>query len=230
MKPNFKRHLSVAFYCWLLVLASCLGACQRASYTFQRSAATAYQVLPPTPVVESEETATITSSRQRSIALPSKKRWFGRLGARRAAAQRVVLRVKMPLVPRRKLAGVARRVPNQVRRQQEPAPGAAPVRHRSRGIALLLVILSLTYLPLSLHNFYLGYYGRGALAIALLVVGICLVTIGFIGFLFGGAPSALGYIGFLMLVGWLGWQIVDLINIITGKLQPKNGEYNARFL
>ena len=230
MNLNCKRHLSVAFYCWLLLLASCLGACQRASYTFQRSAATPYQVLPPAPMVESGATATIMSSRPQPSSLPSRGRRFARLGGRRAARYPVVSRAKTSLLPRRKLVGAAGHVASQVRRQQEPAPGAAPLRHRSRGIALLLAILSITYVPLSLHNFYLGYYGRGALAIALLVVGIYLVTIGFIGFLFGGAPAAIGYVGLLLLAGWLGWQIVDLIAIITGQLRPKDGEYNARFL
>jgi hypothetical protein len=228
MKLNFKRRLSITHYCWLLCLASCLGACHRTSYTFQRSAATTYQALPLAPTVKSEETAAITLSRPRRISLPSKRRRLARPSAHYAATPSALARVKAP--PRGKLASATTRVANRVRLQQEPTLDATPLHHRSRGIALLLAILSITYVPLSLHNFYLGYYGRGALAIALLVVGIYLLVIGFVGVLFGGAPAALGYVGLFMLAGWLGWQLSDLISIITGKLRPKAGEYNTRFL
>lgn len=228
MKLNCKRPLSIASYYWLLVLASCLGACHRASYTFQRSVATTYQALPWSPVVENKEIATITSLRPCRISLPNKKRRLIQPAAHCSVTPLAVVRTKMP--PRGRLASATARVANRVRFQQEPVLDTIPLRHRSRGIALLLAILSITYVPLSLHNFYLGYYGRGALAIALLVVGIYLLAIGFVGLLFGGAPAALGYVGLFMLAGWLGWQITDLIAIITGKLRPKNGEYNPRFL
>jgi hypothetical protein len=227
MKLNFKRHSFIVYYCWLLFLASSLGACQRASYTFQRSAATTYQVVPPAPLVEREETALLTSPRPRAVGAPRKRARFARL-KHRSATQAAMVRVKTP--PKSNLANAAMQVAHRGQLRQEPAPGATPLRHRSRGIALLLAILSITYLPLSLHNFYLGYYGRGALAIGLLVVGIYLLAIGFVGFLFGGAPAVLGYVGLLLLAGWTFWQIADIINIISGKLQPKDGEYNARLL
>ncbi|RZL08961.1 MAG: hypothetical protein EOO62_14565 [Hymenobacter sp.] len=90
---------------------------------------------------------------------------------------------------------------------------------------MLLALLSITYVPFSLHNFYLGYYGRGAAAIALLVVGVALLFVGWPGFLFGGSLTAIGYVGLAMLGGWLLWQVSDFIRIITRDLQPKNGSY-----
>jgi TM2 domain-containing membrane protein YozV len=83
-------------------------------------------------------------------------------------------------------------------------------------------------LPLSLHNFYLGYYGRGAAAIALLLAGLYLVLLGFFGGLYSGAGlTFLVAIGTAMLGGWFIWQITDLVRIVINKLKPKNGEYNA---
>ncbi|MGI4862560.1 MAG: hypothetical protein ACRYFZ_01460 [Janthinobacterium lividum] len=122
----------------------------------------------------------------------------------------------------RAAASVAVRAP-----QQQPELRDKPVRHRSRLIAILLAALSITYLPLSLHNFYLGYYGRGAAAIGLVVVGLSLVVIGFLGSVYPGTGLVVvGIIGTALLGGWFVWQIADLIRIISRDLQPKDGEYS----
>jgi hypothetical protein len=103
------------------------------------------------------------------------------------------------------------------------------VRYRSRAIAIVLAVLSLTYLPLSLHNFYLGYYGRGAAAIGLMLVGISLVGLGLIGGLFSATGlTGVGIVGLAMLAGWFIWQITDFVRITTGNLQPREGRYTSR--
>lgn len=112
--------------------------------------------------------------------------------------------------------------------RQEPGPVDKPARHRSRTTAILLAVLSLTYLPFSLHNFYLGYYGRGALAIAIVVVGSSLAVLGLFAGLFNGGIALVGVIGLAILAGWLIWQASDLIRIITGDLQPKDGSYGKK--
>ncbi|RZK28713.1 MAG: hypothetical protein EOO63_10625 [Hymenobacter sp.] len=105
----------------------------------------------------------------------------------------------------------------------------APPTQRSRAVAILLAALAITYLPLSLHNFYLGYYGRGAAAIGLLVVGSYLLLVGTLGFLTASSGlTVVGYIGLGLLAGWFLWQVTDLVRIITGDLKPKNGEYKPK--
>jgi asparagine N-glycosylation enzyme membrane subunit Stt3 len=110
------------------------------------------------------------------------------------------------------------------RQQQELGPTTEPVHYRSRAIAIILAILAFTYVPLSLHNFYLGYYGRGALAIAVLLVASSLAVLGLFGGLNGGI-AFVGAIGIAMLAGYFIWQFTDLIRICTRSLKPKNGEY-----
>jgi hypothetical protein len=110
------------------------------------------------------------------------------------------------------------------RQQQEPGPTAEPVRYRSHAVAIILALLAVTYLPLSLHNFYLGYYDRGALAIALLLVASSLAVLGLFASLNGGI-AFVGAIGVAMLAGWFIWQLTDFIRICTRSLKPKNGEY-----
>lgn len=39
----------------------------------------------------------------------------------------------------------------------------------------------------------------------------------------------LGLVGLAMLGVWFIWQLTDLVRIITGNLQPKDGAYNAKF-
>jgi hypothetical protein len=92
----------------------------------------------------------------------------------------------------------------------------------------MLAFLSLTYIPFSLHNFYLGYYGRGVLAIAMLLVGLFLVVIGWPSFLFGSSMLLIGYLGLAILGGWCLWQLTDFIRIITRDLKPKNGSYGKK--
>ena len=221
---------ATVFWRWVLLalLVGSLGACQRASYQFQPIASTTYQASAPLPEPES---AVVTVAAPAAVRLGESHR-----ATRRSARYRVrlprALRVAIPSLPRPCAAGVTASVvaPASARLQrQEPGPVDKPVRHRSRTIAILLAVLSITYLPFSLHNFYLGYYGRGALAIALLVVASSLAVLGlFAGIFSAGGIGFVGVLGIAMFAGWLIWQASDLIRIITGDLQPKDGSYGKK--
>jgi hypothetical protein len=204
------------------LLIGSLGACQRASYQFPPVAGTAYQAIAPAPAIES----TVPTVATRPVAWLGKHYRQVRHRAHPSVAPRP-LRQTIPGLPRLRAAVVAASVAAPAHRQrQEPGPIDEPVRHRSRTIAILLAALAITYLPLSLHNFYLGYYGRGALAIALLFVGSSFAVVGLIAGIFSsGGIGVVGVLGLAMLAGWFVWQLSDLIRIITGDLQPKNGSY-----
>lgn len=209
---------------WLLLfIAFSIGGCQRASYQFQPVASATYQAVLPTQRAAS---AVVTIAAQ-PTALLSESRHPAEQHSRHPAGRRIV-RVKTLLIGK-SLSAAASVAPPVSCQQQEPRPITEPVRHRSRGIAIILAALSLTYLPLSLHNFYLGYYGRGIAAIALVITGTYLVVLSFFASIFSGAGLVgLGLVGLAMLGGWFIWQIIDLVRIITGDLKPKNGEYGPR--
>lgn len=220
------RLLTTILRCGLVLglLAGSLGACQRASYQLQPVAITALQTVTPELGAESA-VITIAAAPPATALAQSHRR---RLHPFRRSARPRSGRVQAPRLFTR--SGVAAGAAAPAPQRQEPGPGAQPVRHRSRGIAIGLAILAVTYLPLSLHNFYLGYYGRGAAAIALVIAGTYLVVLAFLGSIFSGAALVgWGAIGLVMLGGWFLWQLSDLIRIITNDLKPKNGSYNARF-
>lgn len=206
---------------WALLLALSLGACQRAAYQFQPIASTTGLVA--VPVLAMDSTVAVAAARpvaQLGTSQP-KKRCQPRPWAGQPRAQRSVV-VSLPVFRK---AAVATKMARPLHRQhQEPGPTAEPVRYRSQTIAIILALLAITYLPLSLHNFYLGYYDRGALAIALLLVASGLAVLGLFAGLSGGT-AFVGVIGIAMLAGWLIWQVTDFIRICTKSLKPKNGEY-----
>ncbi|HET9504983.1 MAG TPA: hypothetical protein VFO93_15680 [Hymenobacter sp.] len=87
-------------------------------------------------------------------------------------------------------------------------------------------MLALLTFPFGLHNFYLGYYGRGAFTITLTVASTYLLLLGFLGGIFSGPGLVgLGLIGLAILAWCSAWQFFDLMRIITNDLKPKNGEY-----
>ncbi len=210
---------------WLVLLvAAGMGGCQRASYQLQPVAEAVCQPLPCAPAPES---AVVTIAAPPATQ-PIESQQAMRRQPRQLAKWPLKVRLKTPLVAARPSAA-AWAATRAARRPQEPGPVSKPVRYRSRGVAILLAALSLTYLPLSLHNFYLGYYGRGALAIALVITGTYLVVLGFLGSIFSGtALVGLVLTGLAVLGGWFVWQIIDLVRIITKDLKPKNGEYTSQ--
>ncbi len=83
------------------------------------------------------------------------------------------------------------------------------------------------------HRFYLGYYHRDdILELAPSILGAFCVSAGIlVGLvaLFPGSKnvifSILAYILIAIIAGLLLWELIDLIRIITGSLNPADGEY-----
>ncbi len=114
------------------------------------------------------------------------------------------------------------------RKAHNADPRPEPVRHRSRGIAL---VLALVLGFVGAHRFYLGYYGSGLLYVAgVLTFALVLSLVG-LALFGGGIAGALGYLTVLAFIelGLFIWNLVDIVRIVTNDLRPKNGEYNRRF-
>jgi hypothetical protein len=210
---------------WLLLVG--LGGCQRATYSFNAVASARLLSELALAADTSSKLAPARSAQSLAVARVPKQPAAYQVTSRRAAAQAHRRRLR----PLRRLPRV---VSVQPRASRQPLHSLAPAcvepgRHRSRTIAILLAILSITYVPLSLYNFYLGYYGRGLAAIGLEALGLYLLVVGSAGFVFGaGGLSALGLIGAILLAGWFVWQLVDVINIIRGDLKPNGGDYGRK--
>lgn len=207
----------------LLLLIGSMGACQRASYQFQNQTPADSQVASPSP---SPESAVVLVAIQPNEPVPKSQRAKQR-STRRSAKRPQLPRPQAILLPSLPLISAAKHLAvHNLRSPWKPAPVAQSVRRRSRGLAIVLAALAVTYLPFSLHNFYLGYYGRGAVAISLLLIGAYLVQLSAIGIFFSSPRFlAISYLGVIILVGWFIWQLSDLLRIIRGDLKPKDGEY-----
>lgn len=204
-----------------LLLALSLGACQRAAYQFQPIASTADPIAMPALAMESD---VAVAAAQPVVQLGASQRAIRRrlrFSAGRPRAQRSVV-VSLPVL--RKAAVATKMAVPLHHQQQEPGPTTEPVHYRSHAVSIILALLAITYLPLSLHNFYLGYYDRGALAIVLFLVASGLTVLGLFAGLSGGI-AFVGAFGLAMLAGWFIWQLTDFIRICTKSLKPKNGEY-----
>jgi hypothetical protein len=214
--------------CLILLLIVGISACQRSTYLFQRVAEPEHPTLGANLATTSA--LIIAPAKQPTAVSSSEYRPWHQNKHRVRRLPAAIHRAD--IVPVLRAATLVSQTKMAFRPKQGPLPPSdQPVRHRSRALTLLLALLGITYLPLSLHNFYLGYYGRGAIAIMLLVAGVYLLFIGTAGLLFAEPSLApIGYAGLVMLAGWLYWQIADIVHIITGSLKPKNGEYNAHFL
>lgn len=223
---------SLLFRCYLALLAAMLlGSCQRATYSFQVEAR--YEALVPASDV-------ITISDANVFALPANLQTAAAVAANpirhrqprhcgQVATRYVALRLPRLLPVSGRAAVTSPQSFDSTKAVAQPGADLVPGRQRSRAIAIVLAVLSISYLPLSLHNFYLGYYGRGAAAIALLLVGTYLLVLGSLGIVFGPTSlSIIGYLGIGLLAGWFFWQLTDLFRICRGELRPKDGDYRHR--
>ena len=211
---------------FLGLVAGGLASCQRASYSFQAPAPPAYYA----PAVAPNTVAQLLVYNPLPVVGHPRRRLFGR-PSRRPAAHRVPASHLATLLAGR---GVARAM--AARPAQVPTLGAEPVRQRSRGIALLLALVPLLLgLPLGLHNFYLGYHGRGILTVLFTAAALVLLSVAAffaLLLLFGqgsGVVLALFILAALLYYGIYIWQIIDVVRIITGDLKPKDGVYYQRF-
>lgn len=209
-------------YRWALFLlvGSSLGACQRAAFQFQPVATAPYLIA---ATMQKPDEPLAVPRRQAAALVPVAARPRRVRHPRHLA--RAVSTSNAASFHGLHRSAVSATLTASGFSQQQPTTPPKSERHRLRGIALILAFLSFTYVPLSLHNFYLGYYGRGAAAIGLLLAGLFLLLIGWPSFLFSGSLTFVGALGLAILGGWFLWQLSDFIRIISRDLQPKDGSY-----
>ncbi|MGI4835542.1 MAG: hypothetical protein ACRYFK_18975 [Janthinobacterium lividum] len=215
---------------WALAFLLLLGACQRATYSFQTAHPSLLAGPPPlaatTPLSSMPPAAEFLPSQAARHRLRSRRLLYPRATmpakatATRARAPQKLLRV---LATGRAASRAA---------TQQPLPTDEPVRYRSCGIALLAALLPLLFgIPLGLHYFYLGYVGRSLLNLAVLAAAFSLIVVGFGAVFFAASNSATALfgIGSVLYSALFILQIIDVVRIAIGNLKPKNGEYNRRF-
>jgi TM2 domain-containing membrane protein YozV len=231
------RRSFATFSLWLLLVtvgALSLGSCQRVAYQFQ-SSPVPYQV-PPT---FSETSALVRVLNRHSTAeplpvLPKQELCVGqKQHALPLRLPRASTHSQLPAVRRhlRRADKAPRYLSASKQLQQEPLP-SAPVRWRSRGIALVLALLLGGF---GAHLFYLGYHRRAILYLLLSVASIVLLGIAavlFIATLFSSGTAGLLVASLIALalasvVGVL--ALIDTIFILTDDLKPKDGEYYPGF-
>ena len=94
----------------------------------------------------------------------------------------------------------------KVTNKEEIATSVAAVADSGKNqiVAMILALVSVIFIPIGLHRFYLGKSGSATAQLLMTIPGFILIL-----------P---------LLTSW-GWQVVDLIRIITGDLKPENGDY-----
>ncbi len=210
----------------LLVINGMLNACQRASYSLP--VANRSEALLRLPQATVGQVSAASPALLPNDALPRTKRMSRSRHHGLFTGRHLVTKLPQLMIVNGATAATAEpvRLGRQKRLPVAAEVAEPPLRQRSRTVAIILAALSVAYIPLGLHNFYLGYYGRGALTIGLIVVGLYLLLLGTIGFLAASSSlTAVGVLGLGMLIGAYCWQLVDLIRIATGSLQPKGGSY-----
>lgn len=210
-----------------VLLGAALSNCQRASYSFRPAPGNVgAQVAGPgaAPAVAGAPAAFFAagSLRERPILTGRPRALRGRTARHRGHAA-TARRQPAPRANARPFRVAQPKARDNAPTPQEPAP----VRYRSKGIALLLAVLLGGF---GAHRFYLRYYGEGAAYLGLTALTGLFLTLGFLGLVFGSTS----YSGFLVVAIVLslllqGWLIADIVRIITGNLKPKNGEYYRRF-
>jgi TM2 domain-containing membrane protein YozV len=188
--------------CSAALVALSLASCSKESYTFKASApyhnttvtsVAAQTVAPVTPVVPEAETPVLTATTA-PVAAPVTVRKTPRTYAAHTQQAKTTTTPKAvaPTASEVKEAKATIKAMHKAVKQAKKA--AAPAEEGKSQIVAALLCFFLG--GLGVHDFYLGYIGKGILQIVLsiLIVGFILV-------------------------------IIDLIRILTGSLKPKNGEY-----
>lgn len=192
-----------SFFLVLSVAATALTSCSRSNYSFNNNAP-AYlgseQVHPAAaaPVTAAAEPA--ATSPAAAELLPTAKLARRAPHASSPVAARTLGKPAATTAASAAPTKVERKAMRSFLKKALLAPHTATADGKSQLVALLLLIF---LGGLGIHRFYLGYTGRGILYIALLLTSFLIV------------PA----IALLVLL------IIDLIGLITGSLQPKNGQY-----
>lgn len=217
------------------LLVATLSSCQRASYVFQRAGGAP----PPEQATAPAGPAPTVEDSHPKMARPHQSS-VGRVTRRPGVRQRagtVALTTRRPVAS--EAAARTRPRPVTARLPAHPPEPGVPVRHRSRGLALLLALLPASAGIFGAHRFYLGYYGAGAAFLLAGLVGEALLLLYLVSFLLGVTAATFGttatvgtgflVAGSIILVGLETWTIADAVRIVTGRLLPKAGEYNSRW-
>lgn len=200
-------------YCLLLTLvvaATSLTSCSRSNYSFTNDAP-AYlgseRVRVSTPVAE----VAAEASAAPDATLPTSK-----VATRRPARAHRVAAVR--LAPTTRVAATApataeqmpltkldhKTLKSELKRYLAAAPREVQADGKSQTTALILCIL---LGGIGVHQFYLGYTGRGILRIALALTSFLII------------PAIVNLVLYIM----------DIIKIANGTLKPRDGEYGEKF-
>lgn len=209
------------YYQLLLVLgigAASLSSCSRANYAFNPAGPsylgtarvhTSEALVTPEPeLMASADAATpapqVAPARVAAAALarPHAAPLTHRAVHTSAASAAAVAEAAVPVTAQTTLTKAERKELKQALRQavQQQKKATSPSGVSADGKSQLVAALLCFFLgALGVHDFYLGYIGKGILQIflSLIVIGFILV-------------------------------IIDLVRILTGSLKPKNGEYEKK--
>lgn len=195
------KNLSTLASAALLTLT--MASCSKESYTFRASSAyhasttttTNQPAVVATEQAPTVETPVLTASTEKAVATPTVARKAARTYAAHVKAQPVAAaKAVAPTVADVKAAKATIKAMHKASKKARTSAAA------DEGKSQLVAALLCFFLGgLGVHDFYLGYIGKGILQIvlSLLVIGFILV-------------------------------IIDLVRILTGSLKPKNGEYTKK--
>jgi TM2 domain-containing membrane protein YozV len=194
------------------IAAASLSSCSRANYVVNTNA----------PVSESIDVAVATSDAAASstamvnatlpVELTSPAREAASALAHHTSPTQVVEAPKATAVaatetvasPTKSTKAERKALRQQIKRHMAAAPQEKAADGKSQTTALILCIL---LGGIGVHQFYLGYTGRGILRIALALTAFLIV------------PAIVNLVLY----------ILDIIKIVNGDLKPRNGEYAKTF-
>lgn len=192
------------------VAAASLSSCSRANYAVNTTAPTseAVQVAVPTSDAAASGTATVSAAMPAEVIAPAREAAVAlahhvtpaqvkTVAAAVASAEATAPKAAATKAERRALRQAAIR-------QLAGSPKEVAADGKSQTTALILCIL---LGGIGVHQFYLGYTGRGILRIALALTGFLIV------------PAIVNLVLY----------ILDIIKIVNGTLKPRDGEYAKKF-
>jgi TM2 domain-containing membrane protein YozV len=207
MKTYFKLVLSLG------IISASMSSCSRANYAFNDTtpASTTVEMASSAANPAADGSAVVTASLQAAPVAEAVPTYptsgLAHHKSIKQQATAIAAAVKMPVVSAKRQATASRAERKALRQQvirQLAAPTEAAADGKSQTTALILCIL---LGGIGVHQFYLGYTGRGILRIALALTSFLIV------------PAIVNLVLY----------ILDIIKIIDGKLKPRDGEYAKKF-
>jgi TM2 domain-containing membrane protein YozV len=206
MKTYFKLILSLG------IISASMSSCSRANYALNTTApaSTTVEMAHSVTNPATDGAAVVTASLPAAATSVMPTQPASGLTRHKAVKEQVAAvaaTIKVPVVSTKHSATASRAERKTIRQQvlrQLAAPTEAAADGKSQTTALILCIL---LGGIGVHQFYLGYTGRGILRIALALTSFLIIP------------------GIVNLVLY----ILDIIKIIDGKLKPRDGEYAKKF-